>query len=346
MPDKITPVILCGGSGTRLWPRSRIAKPKPFLSLLGDQTLFHETLQRCQGGAFSKPVVVTGAAQAELVDEALSDNAEVAEIIIEPHPRGTAAAVTLAALRVPPDTILIVCPSDHHIGDYRAFMRASRDAATMAKEGWLVCLGIHPTAAETRFGYIQRAETLGVAGFRVRRFVEKPEKALAESYLHSGDFAWNAGIFLFRADDYLAELQKYRPEMVDAARMATELGRKRGSHFCPDAALFSQIQAETLDYALMENTKRAAMVMADMGWSDVGDWQTVRRLRQQDAKGNSVRGRATLVDCRNVLIDSDGPRIHAIGLDDLIIIVDGNDVLIASGSSSPQIGKLGKAAQG
>lgn len=344
MSDKITPVVLCGGSGTRLWPRSRTARPKPFLPLLGDRTFFQETLRRFEGETFSKPVVVTGAAHVELVKQALPEGSEVAEVIVEPCPRGTAAAVALAALRLPQGAVLLVCPSDHHMGDCKRFVTASQEAAAMAKEGWLVSLGLDPTAAETRFGYIQRGEALGRGGFRVRQFVEKPEETRAESYLASGDFAWNAGIFSFRARDYLTELEEYRPEMLAAIRKAAELGQSNGSCFHPNAAMFSQIRSESLDYAIMENTNRAVVVMADLEWSDVGDWQTLRRLREQDPNGNSIRGPARVIDCRKVLIDSDGPTVHAIGLNDVIIVVDGNDILISSVAGSPHIGKFAKAA--
>jgi len=345
MLDKITPLILCGGSGTRLWPRSRAARPKPFLPLLGDRSLFEEALGRCQGEHFDRPVVVTGAAHVELVELALFRTGRHAEIIVEPRPRGTAAAVALAAVRLPDSAILLVCPSDHHIGRPDVFTKASREAATLAEQGWLVCLGIDPAAAETRFGYIQRGEALDSAGFRVRQFVEKPDKETAAKYLSSGDFAWNAGIFCFRGGDYLAELEKYRPEMTAAVRAAAELGQTKDSCFHPGEAIYSAIRAESLDYALMENTDRAAMVMADMGWSDIGDWQTLKRMREQDANGNSVRGSGNVIDCRNVFIETDGPRVHAIGLDDVIIVVDGDDVLISSAAGSTRIGELGKEAE-
>ncbi|HEU4981334.1 MAG TPA: sugar phosphate nucleotidyltransferase [Acidobacteriaceae bacterium] len=344
MLDKITPVILCGGSGTRLWPRSRAARPKPFLPLLGDQSLFEEALVRCQGQHFDKPLVVTGAAHVQLVEDALFRAGRDAEVIVEPCPRGTAAAVALAAVRLPDSAILLVCPSDHHIGRRDVFIQASGEAATLAEQGWLVCLGIDPAAAETRFGYIQRGEALDGVGFRVRQFVEKPDKETAETYLTSGDFAWNAGIFCFRAGDYLAELEKYRPDMTAAVRSAAELGQKKDFCFHPSAAIYSAIRAESLDYALMENTDRAATVMAEMAWSDIGDWQTLKRMREQDANGNSVRGSGNVIDCRNVLIDSDGPKVHAIGLDNVIIVVDGDDVLISSTAGSMRIGELGKDA--
>jgi mannose-1-phosphate guanylyltransferase/mannose-1-phosphate guanylyltransferase/mannose-6-phosphate isomerase len=252
--------------------------------------------------------------------------------------------VALAAVRLPDSAILLVCPSDHHIGRRDVFIQASGEAATLAEQGWLVCLGIDPAAAETRFGYIQRGEALDGVGFRVRQFVEKPDKETAETYLTSGDFAWNAGIFCFRAGDYLAELEKYRPDMTAAVRSAAELGQKKDFCFHPSAAIYSAIRAESLDYALMENTDRAATVMAEMAWSDIGDWQTLKRMREQDANGNSVRGSGNVIDCRNVLIDSDGPKVHAIGLDNVIIVVDGDDVLISSTAGSMRIGELGKDA--
>jgi mannose-1-phosphate guanylyltransferase len=340
---RITPVILCGGSGTRLWPRSRAATPKPFLPLVGERTMFEEALERCRGEGFDRPVIVAGAAHLQLVDSQLRD-VEVGEIIVEPEPRQTAAAVASAALRLPPETVMLVCPSDHHIRDVAAFRTAVHAAASLAQEGWLVCLGIRPEGAETRFGYIRRGESVGADAFRVAEFVEKPDRDAAEAYVSSGEYAWNGGIFAFRAGDYLDELEKHRPLIAGLARDAVAAGRQDGNRFHPDASTFLRIEPESLDYAVMEHTDRAALVMTDMGWSDVGDWQTLHRMRDKDESGNAVRGPAELIGCRNVLVETDGPKVHVLGLEDILVVVDGDDVLVASVSGASQGAKVGRPA--
>jgi mannose-1-phosphate guanylyltransferase/mannose-1-phosphate guanylyltransferase/mannose-6-phosphate isomerase len=345
---QIIPVILCGGSGTRLWPRSRATKPKPFLPLVGDKTLFEATLQRCAAGAgFGSPVVVTGKAHLEHVEAQLGGDAGAA-IIVEPAARNTAAAIALAALRLPEDAVMLVCPSDHHIGDPDAFAVAARAAATLASEGWLVSFGIDAKTPETGFGYLKRGEEVGEnlpegRGFRVAQFVEKPDRDRAAAFLAEGIYSWNGGIFAFRVKDFLEELAAHRPAIAEAARAAVAAGRQDGRRFHPDAALFAAIESESVDYAVMENTARAAMVPADMAWSDIGNWQALHAARARDASGNCTAGPVELVDCRNVLVDSDGPRVSVIGLEDVIVVVDGNDVLVTTAAGTQKVGKLGGA---
>jgi mannose-1-phosphate guanylyltransferase len=337
----IHPVILCGGSGTRLWPRSRAACPKPFLPLVGTQTLFEATLARCTG--FAAPIVVTGAAHLPQVEAQLG-TASGARIIVEPAQRNTAAAIALAALRLPEDAVLLVCPSDHHIADPHAFRVAARAAAELAAEGWLVAFGIAATAPETGFGYLQQGEAIGAGGFKVARFVEKPDLGRAKSFLADGGYAWNGGIFAFRAGTFLAELDTHRPEIAAQARAAVAAGRADGQRFHPDAATFAAIKGESVDYAVMEYTARAAMVPAAIGWSDIGNWDALHAAREPDAAGNTVRGTAELVDCRNVLVESDGPRVSAIGLEDVVIVVDGNEVLVTTRAGTQLVGKLSGAS--
>jgi mannose-1-phosphate guanylyltransferase/mannose-1-phosphate guanylyltransferase/mannose-6-phosphate isomerase len=340
---QIVPVILCGGSGTRLWPRSRAAKPKPFLPLVGESTLFEATLARCGADAgFAPPIVVTGAAHLAHVEDQLAE-ATQARIIVEPAAKNTAAAIALAALRLPEEAVMLVCPSDHHIGDCEAFAAAARSAATLAAEGWLVSFGIEPTAPETGFGYLKRGAPIGSHGFRVDQFVEKPDSARARAFLDEGIYAWNGGIFAFRAGDFLAELAAHRPPMLEAARQAVTLGRETGRRFHPEAGAFARIESESVDYAVMENTARAAMVPAAMGWSDIGNWQALHAARERDANGNCASGPAELVDCRNVLVDSDGPRVSVVGLENVIVVIDGNEVLVTSAAGTQKVGKLSGA---
>ena len=340
----IHPVVLCGGSGTRLWPRSRAVMPKPFLPLVGDGTLFEATLARCPAQAgFADPIVVTGAAHLPHV-EAQWPAGTGGETIVEPCARNTAAAIALAALRLPEEAIMLVCPSDHHIADAGAFQRAALTAARLARDGWLVSFGIAATAPETGFGYLHRGEPIGDLGFKVARFVEKPDLERAKAFLADGGYAWNGGIFAFKVGTFLTELAAHRPDIARQAREAVAKGRAVGTRFHPDAESFAAIQSESVDYAVMENTARAAMVPADMGWSDIGNWDALLEARDRDAQGNSVRGKAELVDCRNVLVESDGPRVSAIGLDDVIIVVDGDEVLVTTRAGAQLVGKLGGAA--
>jgi len=339
MGKQIVSVILCGGSGTRLWPRSRAAKPKPFLPLVGEETLFEATLSRCAGGEdFAAPVVVTGAAHLAHVETQLGERE--AQVIVEPSARNTAAAIALAALRLPADAVMLVCPSDHHIGDCAAFTVAALGAAALARDGWLVAFGIRAAAPETGFGYIKQGEPLGDAGFRIAKFVEKPDRATAESFLAEGGYHWNGGIFAFTAGRFLEELGEHRPAIAAAAREAVARGRTEGRRFHPDAAAFNAIESESVDYAVMENTSQAAMVHADMAWSDIGNWQALHAALPGDDAGNAVRGRAELVDCRNVHVSSDGPRVSVIGLSDVIVVVDGDEVLVTSAAGAQQVGKL------
>jgi mannose-1-phosphate guanylyltransferase len=340
----ITPVILCGGSGTRLWPRSRALKPKPFLPLVGDRTLFEQALLRCaDAGQFAPAVVVTGAAHLEHVESQLC-GLPGAKVIVEPAAKNTAAAIALAAMRLPEDAVMLVCPSDHHIADCAAFVAAACSAAVLAADGWLVSFGIEANRPETGFGYLRRGEAVGEHGFRVARFIEKPDLARAEQFLAEGGYAWNGGIFAFRAGTFLDELRTHRPALANAVAQAVAGGREDGARFHPQGLAFAEIESESVDYAVMENTSRAAMVPADMGWSDIGNWQALHEASPRDADGNAVRGRVQLVKCRNVLVDSDGPRISAIGLEDVIIVIDGDEVLVTTAAGAQLVGKLDGAA--
>jgi len=339
----IVPVILCGGSGTRLWPRSRATCPKPFLPLVGDSTLFEATVERCADETgFAPPVVVTGTAHLSHVEAQLGGTAG-AEVIVEPAARNTAAAIALAALRLPEDAVMLVCPSDHHIADPAAFRAAARTAAGLARDGWLVSFGIEASAPETGFGYLQRGEPIGEGGYRTARFIEKPDIERARAFLADGGYAWNGGIFAFRAGTFLEELAAHRPAIAAQARAAVAGGHSEGARFHPDPAAFAAIAGESVDYAVMENTTRAAMVPAVMGWSDIGNWDALLAARTCDDRGNTARGPAELVDCRNVLVETDGPRVSAIGLDDVVIVVDGDEVLVTTRAGAQLVGKLGGA---
>lgn len=351
--SEIIPVVLCGGSGTRLWPRSRKAKPKPFLPLVGDSTLFEATLMRCHGQpGFGAPVIVTGTAHLDHVEAQLPDTA-ASRVIVEPQGRNTAAAIALAALRLPADAVMLVCPSDHHIGDAEAFRSAARAAATLAAQDWLVSFGIAATAPETGFGYLKQGapidgpadgEAGGAGGFRVERFVEKPDLARALQFLADGGYWWNGGIFAFRAGFFLQELAAHRPALFAAVQDSVAQGHEDGARFHPGAEAFARIESESVDYAVMENTARAAMVPAMMAWSDIGNWHSLHEALAHDADGNAVHnsgdGRAELVGCTNVLVMSDGPRVSVVGASDLMVVVDGDEVLVCTPAGAQAVGKL------
>ncbi|WP_295632616.1 sugar phosphate nucleotidyltransferase [Novosphingobium sp.] len=344
-PSTITPVILCGGSGTRLWPRSRKAKPKPFLPLVGDETLFEATVLRCPPAAgFGPPVVVTGVAHLEHVEAQLPDLA-TAQVIVEPIARNTAAAIALAAHRLPADTVMLVCPSDHHIGDVAAFQAAAREAAGLAAQGWLVAFGIAATAPETGFGYLRRGAAIeGSGGFGVAAFVEKPDAARAQAFLDDGGYSWNGGIFAFRAGTFLDELKAHRPGLAEAVRLSVERGHMDGRRFHPDPEAFAEVESESVDYAVMEITTHAAMVPAAMAWSDIGNWQALHDAQVRDEASNAVRGTVELRDCTNVLVHTDGPRVSVIGASNLIVVVDGDEVLVTTREGAQLVGKLSGAA--
>ena len=342
---KMVPVVLCGGSGTRLWPRSRKSFPKPFLPLIGETTLFEATLHRCaDADSFLPPIVVTGESHLAHVDDQLGDMAG-AGIIVEPMARNTAAAIAMAACRLDPDSVMLVCPSDHHIADVQAFERSARQAAALADDDWLVAFGITATAPETGYGYIKRGEPIGPGAYRVERFVEKPDLDRARKFLADGGYSWNGGLFAFKAGRFMEELEAHRASLAAAARKAAGMGREEGRRFYPDADAFAAIEPESVDYAVMENTSRAAVVPASMGWSDIGSWTSLRDALLRDGEGNTVNGRAELVDCRNVYVETDGPRVSVIGLDDVVVVVDGDEVLVTTAAGAQKVGKLEGAAR-
>ncbi|MBI1402396.1 MAG: NTP transferase domain-containing protein [Porphyrobacter sp.] len=338
----IHPVILCGGSGTRLWPLSRKARPKPFLPLVGEGTLFEQALRRvAPGEGFAAPMVVAGAAHAGLILDQLGEMPG-ARLVVEPCARNTAPAIALAAALLPPDAVMLVCPSDHHIADPQAFRAAAQAAAELALQDYLVSFGIAPDRPETGYGYIERGAPLA-GGFAIARFVEKPDLARAQEYLASGRFSWNGGIFAFRAGHLLEELTAHRPDMARLVREAVAGGEAQGARFLPAHEPFAAIAGDSIDYAVMENTARAAMVPANMGWSDIGNWAALADALADgaDAAGNLARGGQVDLDgCRGVFALTDGPRISAVGLEDVCVIVSGGEVLVTTRAGAQRVGKL------
>ncbi len=333
----IAPVILCGGSGTRLWPRSRAVRPKPFIPLLGNTTLYQDTLDRCSDRAvFSAPTIVVGRDHLTLARDQAAGIAPDAHYIVEPIGRNTAPAIALAAHALDPSDIMLICPSDHHIGDVDAFRVAARQAARLAQDGWLVSFGIEATTPETGYGYLRRGQRLN-GGFEVGSFVEKPDLEAARNFLSQGDYAWNGGIFAFAAGDFLAELRRHRPQIADQVEKAFRAATRDGDCIFPEGESFAAIAGESVDYAVMENTTRAAMVDVSMGWSDIGNWDALLRQRGSDASGNVIVGNGQVIAASGAMIDTDGPHVTVIGADNIVVVVDGDDILVTSRSSAQRI---------
>ena len=334
--DTIQPVLLSGGSGTRLWPLSREAYPKQFLPLAADVTMLQATWQRVAPLAGGAPIVVANEAHRFLVAEQLRQiGAPVPAIILEPVGRNTAPAIAAAALQAMHDgrdPLLLVLPSDHVVRDDAAFLAAVQEATQAAAQGALVTFGIQPTQPETGFGYIQAAEpAAGVTAGRVRavaRFVEKPDAATAQGYLDQGGYYWNSGMFLFRASRYLEELQRLRPDILAATRAAFEAARIDGDFIRLDAAAFGACPAESIDYAVMEHTDRAMVLPVSIGWSDVGSWTALWEVAAHDADGNAMLGDVIAIDSRNSYVHA-RRLVALVGVDDLVVIDTDDAVLVA-----------------
>ena len=344
--DKIVPVILPGGSGTRLWPMSRPEMPKQMLALTANETMLQLTAGRAFGERFAAPIVVANARHAYLVEQQLSDaGAAPQALILEPAGRNTAPAIALAAIAADDDgDVLLVMPSDHVIGDVGAFHAAIEAAMPLVTQGWLITFGIAPNAPETGYGWIQIGDTLQPGVNRVTRFVEKPPLDKAQAMLASGDHAWNGGIFLFRADAYLEALAQFEPGILIATRDAMDKARIEGTRIYPDAVAFAASPDDSVDYAVMEKADRVAVVPVDMGWNDVGSWDALHAISDVDDAGNAHRshgeGNVLAIDTMNCFVRSDGIRVSLVGVNDLIVVASGNDVLIMPRGRSQEVKKL------
>ncbi len=331
----LVPVILSGGSGTRLWPLSRKNMPKQFLTLLGNSTLFQQTVTRVRSlEDCAPPLVVCSEEHRFLVAEQLLElEVRDASILVEPLPRNTAPAIALAAWhasRSDPDVILLVLPADHLIGEVQSFANAVRKARILAGQDWLVTFGIRPEHPETGFGYIKRGDAIGDAGFRVQRFVEKPDAATAQEYVDAGGYEWNSGMFLFKAARYLEELRQYAPEMHSATKAAVEKAKTDADFIRVDRKTFSASPENSIDYAVMEKTSRAATVPVSCRWSDIGSWAALWAASERDAYGNVLDGDAIAFDSRGCFVRAAPRRLVALlGLEN-VVIVDTPDVVLVA----------------
>ncbi len=328
--DSISPVVLCGGSGTRLWPLSRAAFPKQFVPLLGEKSLLEMTLERLS--AFGSVLCVGSEDHRFLIGEAGGAAKAGLRILLEPEGKNTAAAVALAALASAADDLLLICPADHFIPDTAAFVAMAEAAAPLARDGRIVTFGVPPTAPQTAYGYIQKGKSLGEAAYAVARFVEKPNAGMAATYLAEGGYFWNAGIFLARASVLLDGLAQHAPDILDVCRRAMADPAPDGIFLRPDAAIFEKCRSDSLDYALMERADNVALVPFRGPWSDVGSWSAVADLAADDGRGNRLGGvtaNAYCIDSTNTFIHAGSRTVVALGTKDLLI-VDTPDALLVT----------------
>ncbi|GGD04691.1 mannose-1-phosphate guanylyltransferase/mannose-6-phosphate isomerase [Pyruvatibacter mobilis] len=330
----IRPIILSGGAGTRLWPTSRALHPKQFMPLTSERTMIQETALRVSDSErFLPPVVVCNeehrfTVASELQQVGISPEVEV----LEPVGRNTAPAIAAAAALCAahdPEELLLVLPADHHIARPDLFLDVIAQGAGLAEEGKLVTFGIVPDAPETGFGYIRAGEAAGEGGFAVDAFVEKPDADTARDYLDAGGYFWNAGIFLFRADRMIRELEALAPDIWRHAARAVTTGRLDLDFLRLSAEAFELCPSDSIDYAVMEHTKDAVVVPADIGWSDVGSWTALWDIGDKDAHGNVVSGDAVMQETQNTFIRAESRLVATIGVDDLIVVETSDAVLVA-----------------
>ena len=342
--QKIIPVIMCGGAGTRMWPASRETMPKQFISLLGKLSTFQETLLRLDPENFSEPVILTNHDYRFLAQEQMAEIGVKGQIVLEPERRDSAAAVAVAcelASARASEAVVAVFAADHAVRNVAAFQDLCRKAADAAERGFIVTLGIKPTGPATGYGYIRPGEIVvaeaGVA--KVEAFVEKPDIATAESYIEQG-YLWNSGNFFFRADVMRAELNNFAPEIVEAAAKACAKAKTDLGFLALDREAFALAPKTSIDYAVMERTLHAAVIPADIGWSDVGSWKAVWELSDRDALGNSVRGDGIVQDGVNVHVRSTHGLTAVVGVSDVIVVTTDDAVLVLGAEYGDRVKQL------
>jgi len=339
----ITPVILCGGSGTRLWPLSRKSYPKQFVPLVGEQTLFQSSALRMAGAEFAAPIVITNSDFRFIVVEQLQEvGIDPGAILIEPEGRNTAPAVLASALyaaRSDPEAVLLVAPSDHVVPDITAFKSAITKGMQAVEAGQLVTFGITPTRPETAYGYLELSETSSGEPVALKRFVEKPNAARAAQMLADGSFLWNAGIFLFRARDIIAAFEAHAPDLLSPVADALETGHVDLGFCRLGAEAWAGAKDISIDYAVMERAENLSVVPFEGGWSDLGGWDAVWRESAADATGVVTSGTATAIDCGDTLLrsDSDNLEIVGIGLNNIMAVAMNDAVLVADMSRAQDV---------
>ena len=340
----LIPVILSGGAGTRLWPVSRRAHPKPFMRLANGQTLAESTIERAlRVGSGATTLTVTGRDYYFLTRDLYQESAAGGEhhFLLEPAGRNTAPAIAAAALwvahRFDEQALMLVLPADHLVREMAAFEVAVGQAAALARQGFLTCLGIQPTHAETGFGYIRSGASLDDLGQRIEAFVEKPDLETARRYYESGDYLWNGGMFCFQAGAVLSALREHSPDILEAVEATWAASSPGDEPLELDRENFSRVRADSIDFAVMEKAARRAVVPVACGWSDIGSWQAISDLYETDTLGNRVQGEGILVESRNTFIQADKRLVAAVGVDNLLIIDTGDAVLVTNRDRAQEV---------
>ncbi|MBB4864556.1 mannose-1-phosphate guanylyltransferase/mannose-6-phosphate isomerase [Pseudomonas nitritireducens] len=329
------PVILSGGSGSRLWPLSRKQYPKQFLALTGEHTLFQQTLERLVFEGMEPPVVVSNLEHRFIVQEQLEAlDLKTQSILLEPFGRNTAPAVAIAAMKLMAegrDELLLILPADHVIDDQRAFQRALALATNAAEKGEMVLFGVPADRPETGYGYIKSGDERGLPDgvIRVERFVEKPDEARAQQFVEEGGYFWNSGMFLFRASRFLEELKKHDADIYDTCLLALERSQHDGDLINIDAATFECCPDNSIDYAVMEKTRRACVVPLAAGWNDVGSWSSIWEVHDKDDNGNVTMGDVVVHDSHNCLVHGNGKLVSVVGLEDIVVVETKDAMMIA-----------------
>jgi mannose-1-phosphate guanylyltransferase/mannose-6-phosphate isomerase len=342
----VHPVILSGGAGSRLWPLSRSLFPKQLLALAGERSLIQDTVLRVQGKEFLPPLIVCNIEHRFLVAEQMREAGITPEaIVLEPVGRNTAPAAAIAAIMVAekePNGIMLLMPADHIVRNGTAFIQAVDHAVLAAERDHLVTFSITPDSPETGYGYIRRGEPLsGLEDcFSVARFVEKPDAATAAGYVASGEYGWNSGMFVFKAKLFLSELERLEPELTAQCRSALKKGRQDLDFFRLEEATFTGAKSISIDYAVMERTDKAAMVPVEMGWSDIGSWESLWSTSARDPSGNAVKGDVLQHGTRNSYLRSEGPLVAAVGLEDVVVVATADAVLVSHKNASQDVKRI------
>ncbi len=350
MPQKIVPVILSGGSGTRLWPLSRHNYPKQFHALGGKDPLIVQAAKRVGDDAvFKKPVILANQEHRFMIaDQLMQNGIDYDSIILEPEKRNTAPAIAAASLYVQQkhgdDALLLVIPSDHVIRDVKSYHDAVKTAAKAASAGYIVCFGIKPTMAETGYGYIHMGDVVKDAtdSHKSKAFKEKPDEKTAQSYIDTGEYVWNSGMFLFRADVMRDEIESYEPDMGIQTLKSVTSAHTDLDFLRLEAESFGKCNSISIDYAVMERTKKAAVLPVDFDWSDVGTYNKLWAIEEQDAHKNVLQGNVYAEDTENSYIRSDGPVVVACGVDDLVVVAHRDAMLVTKKSKDEKVGDLVK----